>query len=57
MYMKRGWQQNVGIVSNRSGPNLLETISGRNSRANDVGHQLDVVGENSEIKPFRAGQQ
>jgi len=58
MYMKRGWGQQVGITSNKSGPNLFDTAaSGRNLGTNEYSNQLDVVGENQELKQFRPGQQ
>lgn len=47
-----------GIISgNMSGPNLFESGSGMDSRAQKPRRQLDIVGENPEMKSYRSGQQ
>jgi len=50
MYMKRGWGAQPGITSNKSGPNLFDTAASGTLGAPEYNNQLDVVGENQEIK-------
>jgi hypothetical protein len=57
MYMKRGWGAQAGITSNGSGPNLFDAAASGTLGANEDNNQLDVVGENQEVKAFRPGQQ
>ena len=57
MYMKRGWGAQAGITSNQSGPNLFDAAASGTLGATEYNNQLDVVGENQEVKAFRPGQQ
>ena len=54
MYMRQGLADRGIISGNMSGPNLFESGSGMDSRAKPR-RQLDIVGENPEMRSYRSG--